>query len=167
MKRKDNIIIITLIIIILIMSIAYSAFASELTLNGIAEIIGKWDVKITGVEISERTLGCESEEPEYTDTTATFHAKLTKPGDLIIYEIIIKNEGTMDAILKDVEFTILNDSDNSSAIKYVNDEPDEILLAGEETTLMVAIMYDTRITQEPSNKNSTITGEIEYVQKDV
>lgn len=164
MKKNKNIIIIALIIIIITMSIAYSKFATKLEINGTSKIIGTWDIRITGVDISERTLGCDPGIPEYTDTTATFHAKLTKPGDLIIYEIIIENKGTIDGTLKDITFT--SDEENTSdAIKYVTDEPDKILPAGEETTIMVAIIYNTEITQEPITRTSTITAKIEYIQK--
>ena len=99
MKRNKNIIIGTLVIVILAMAVGYSAFATQLTLNGTAEITGVWDVRIVNIEAQEVSEGCDSGEPQYTNTSATFDAKLEKPGDSINYVITIKNAGTIDATL--------------------------------------------------------------------
>ena len=50
MKNKRNIVILILIVIIITMAVAYSEFATQLQINGNAEIIGEWDVKIIGIE---------------------------------------------------------------------------------------------------------------------
>ena len=51
MGNTKNIIIATLIAIILLMAVGYSAFATQLTINGTAQIIGEWNVKITNIQI--------------------------------------------------------------------------------------------------------------------
>lgn len=164
MKNKKSIIILSLFIIILTMTIGYSTFVTKLELNETAEITGSWNIKITSVEMQERTLGCDPGKPEFTDTTATIMPKLNKPGDLVVYEITIENMGTIDAILNKVEFTS-DDESPTSPIRYITDEPDEILLSGEETTIMVAVVYNSNVTEVPSTKSKVITGKIEYIQK--
>ena len=164
MKSNRNIIIGALVIAILAMSIGYSAFASQLTINGTAQITGVWDVRITGIEATQVSEGCDGGEPQYTNTTATFNAKLQKPGDIIKYLITIRNEGTIDAALDDVLFQCDEES-GSPAISYSTTNVAKILNAGEETTLEITITYDPNYTEVPSIKTKTITGIIEYVQK--
>ncbi len=163
MKNTRNFIIITLLIVILIMSVGYSAFASQFTLNGVAEVTGEWNVKIVNIEAQDISEKCDSGKPEYSDTSVTFNAKLLKPGDSITYVITIQNAGNIDATLGTIIFK--EDEKGSPAIVYTTTELDSVLKAGEQTTLTVKVMYDSNYTEVPSVKTKSITGIIEYVQK--
>ncbi len=165
MKSRTNIVIGSLIIIILLMSFAYSTFATQLTINGTAEIIGEWNVKITDVTAQYVSEGCDAGETQFTNTSVTFNAKLFKPGDYITYSIMIENSGNINATLDNINFT--DDGVNgSSAIIYKYSEPHPILTAGEQTCILVQVIYDENVTEMPSIKTKTITGIIEYVQGD-
>ena len=164
MKNRKNIVTIILIVVITSMAVAYSEFATQLQINGNAEITGQWDVKIIGIEAKDVSEGCNAGTPEYTNTTAKFNAKLNKPGDKISYEITIKNAGTIDAIRNECKFTS-DEEHGSSAIIYSNTEPSETLLAGEQTTVTITITYDESVTEMPEIKTKSVTGIIEYVQK--
>ena len=161
---NKNIIIIVLIIVIITMSVAYSEFATQLKINGETEITGEWDVKITSIIAKDISLGCDAGKPEFTNTTAKFDAKLQKPGDKITYEITIKNEGTIDAILDSESYT--SDEENGSpAIIYSNTNPSSTLKAGTETTFTVTVTYNENITEVPEIKTKIFTAIIEYVQE--
>ncbi len=164
MKNKRNIVILILIVIIITMAVAYSEFATQLQINGNAEIIGEWDVKIIGIEAQNVSEGCDAGSPEYTNSTAKFDAKLKKPGDKIDYVITIENTGTIDATLKNEKFTS-DEVTGSSAIIYTNTDPSQTLNAGEQTTLTVTVTYDENTTEVPEIKTKSIIGIIEYVQK--
>ena len=164
MKNTKNIVIGALLIVILAMAVGYSTFASELTLNGTAEITGEWDVKIIGIETKEVSEGSDEGTPQYTNTTATFNAKLEKPGDKITYVITIGNAGTIDALLDGIIFAS-DDENGSPAIIYSTSSIAEILKAGQQTTLEVTVTYDPNFTETPSVKTKKITGIIEYVQE--
>lgn len=164
MKIKKKIIGIVLLVIILLMAVAYSNFATQLTLNGETEIIGEWNVKIIGIETQNVSQGCQVGSPTFTNSSVTFNAKLQKPGDEITYIITIKNYGTIDAVLDTATFT--SDEENGSpAIKYVTTDPGNELNSGDETTFKVTVMYDKNFTEVPSIKTKTITGVIDYIQK--
>lgn len=164
MKNTKNIIIGTLLLAVLVMAVGYSAFATQLDLNGTAQITGVWDVKITNIEAQDVSEGADYGEPEFTNTSATFDATLVKPGDSITYVITIQNAGTIDAVLDSATFK--EDSEKGSpAIIYTTTEPIRELNAGEETTFTVKVSYDSNTTEVPSIKTKTITGIIEYVQK--
>ena len=163
MKNNKSIIIIILIIVIITMSVAYSEFATQLKINGETEITGEWDVKITGIVAQDVSEGCDPGEPEFTNTTAQFNAKLQKPGDKISYVITIKNEGTINAILDNESYT--SNEDGSPAIKYSNTSPSTNLDAGTQTTFTITVMYDENVEEVPEIKKKTFNAIIEYVQK--
>ena len=163
MKKSKNIIITIIVAVIILMAVAYSSFATQLKINGTAEIIGEWNIKITNVEVEYASDGCSGGEPKYTVSTASFDAKLNKPGDKVIYKISIKNAGTINATLNSVTFTPDN-VNGSPAINYSYTEPAKILNSGEETSLTVTATYDEQAEEVPEIKTKTITGIIEYVQ---
>lgn len=163
MKNKKNIIIGTLLIVILIMAVGYSAFATQLTVKGTAEIIGNWDIRITSITAQYVSENCNPGEPQFTDTTVTFNAELVKQGDYITYLVMIENYGTYDATLK--KFTFTSDENGSSAIVYTTSEPATSLPAGQQTCFLIKVMFDENATEMPEVKTKTITGSIEYVQE--
>ena len=165
MKNSRNIIIIAILIVIVAMAVAYSAFATQLNINGQSEIIGEWNIKITGITAENVSTGCDAGKPEYTNTSATFSAKLLKPGDTITYVITIQNSGTINATLDKITFTP-DDKEGSPAISYETTSPATSLGAGEQTTFTVKVTYNAETTEVPSVKTKTITGIIEYVQDD-
>ena len=164
MINNKKIILCVLLIALCIMAVGYSAFASKLTVNGTAEIIGEWDVKIIGIEAQNVSEGADAGTPEFTDTTVNFNAKLVKPGDTIDYVITIKNFGNLDAKLDEIIF-ISDEANGSPAIIYSTTNLSDTLSFGETTTLTVKVKYDPNYTETPSIKTKTITGTIKYVQQ--
>ena len=164
MKNTKNIIIIVLLIVIAVMAVGYSAFATQLKINGTAQIIGEWNVKITGIKAQFVSEGASAGIPEFTVTSASFDAELSSPGDKIVYEVTIENAGTIDATLQSATFTSDEES-GSPAIKYETTEPAKILNSGDTTTFTVTVIYDENIEEVPEVTTKTITGIIEYVQK--
>lgn len=164
MKNTKIIIIVTLIIVLLAMAVGYSAFSTQLSLNGSAEIVGVWDVKITNISVQSASKTSDPGSPQFTNTTATFDAKLEKPTDTITYLITIKNEGTTDAKLNSITLTA-DEEHGSPAIIYSNTTPANELKAGQETSFTVSVSYDEDYLEVPSITTKTITGVIEYVQK--
>ncbi len=163
MKNK-NLIITALLIVIVVMAVGYSAFATQLTINGTAQIIGEWNVRIAGIKAQFVSEGANAGTPEFTITTATFNASLSRPGDKIIYEITVENAGTINANLQSATFTA-DEENGSPAIKYETTQPAQTLNSGDTTTFTVTVMYDENIDQVPEITTKTITGIIEYVQK--
>lgn len=163
MKERRNIIIILILVILLLMSVAYSAFATQLTLNSSSQIIGEWDVRITNIEIKYVSENCDPGVPQFTNTSMKFNAKLVKPGDYISYEVTVKNEGTIDAILNNIIF--YEEYEGSTALNYITTEVSPILKKGEEIKFSVIVEYLKETTEIPSIKQKGITGIIEYVQE--
>ena len=53
MKNIKEIIFMTLLLVILLMTVGYARFETQLNINGTAEIIGEWNVKITNIQIQK------------------------------------------------------------------------------------------------------------------
>ncbi len=162
MKSTTKIILIIMLIIILAMVIGYSALATQLTINGTAKINGIWDVRIINIEVQSCSNNCDPGKPEYTNTTATFNARLVKPGDSIVYVVTIKNEGTLNARLENIIFM---EYTGSPAIIYETTPLDTTLNSGEQTSFLIKIRYDKNYTEVPEIKTKSIVGIIEYVQE--
>lgn len=162
MKDGRNIIIGALLIAVITMAVGYSAFATQLEINGNAEIVGEWNVEITKIEATTVTGQADAGTPTFTKTTAEFDADLKQPGDSVVYTITVENKGSIDATL--ANYTMTPQADGSPAILYTYTEPAEDLAAGGTTTFTVTVTYDANITEVPTITTKTIEGLVEYEQ---
>ncbi len=160
---NKNIIILTLLTSILIMCVGYATLATDLKINGITSIDGDWKIKITDIEATNICTNCDAGTPTHDDTTANFNAELKKPGDSITYKITIKNTGTIDAKLNDVNLNI--EENDNDVIIYSTTDPDEYLKAGDSTTYNVTTTYDPNATEIPTTKTKNFTSTILYSQE--
>lgn len=163
MKDGRNLIIAGLLVAIIAMAVGYSAFASQLQINGKATITGSWDVEITKIEATTVTGLADAGEPSFTTSSATFDAKLKQPGDSVTYTVTIENKGSIDAVLKQAtQWT--EQTNGCPEITYTTTEPAAALNAGATTTLTVTATYNADATEVPEVLSKTITGVIDYIQ---
>ena len=102
-REKRTLIIICLTAVLVCMTIGYAAFQTQLNIIGTSTIASKWDVQIIGISSGTPTgTGENAIAPSYTGTTANMEANLYVPGDAMTYDITIKNNGTIDAVLSDI-----------------------------------------------------------------
>ena len=168
MRRKfnstqRNYLIIGLCAILVIMGVGYAAFSSQLKITGTSNIDSTWSVKIISITPTD-IIGEAKDKPEitdYTDTTATFGTSLKLPNDSITYNIVIENQGSLDAKLD----TISKTDTNNSAISFETSgvEEGDLLRAGEKVTMKVKVTY-TPGDSQPTNLESTLKVELNYSQ---
>ena len=171
MRRKfnstqRNYLIIGLCAILVIMGVGYAAFSSQLKITGTSNIDSTWSVKITSITPTD-IIGEAKDKPEitdYTDTTATFGTSLKLPNDSITYNIVIENQGSLDAKLDTISKTDTNNSAISFEISGV--EEGDLLKAGENVTMKVKVTYTPGDGQptNPTNLESNLKVELEYSQ---
>ncbi len=164
MHNNKMIILIAFLVTIILMSIGYSSFATDFMINGTTEITGTWDVRITNITAIRVPEGCDAGTPTFTKDSATFSAKLNKPGDEIIYEVTIENLGTIDASLQTIIFT--EEIDGIEEINYTTSELKKDLNVGDITTFNIIVTYVKGTESIPDVKTKTLTGIIQYVQKE-
>ena len=162
-STQRNYLIIGLCAILVIMGVGYAAFSSQLKITGTSNIDSIWSVKITSITPTD-ILGEAKDKPEitdYTDTTATFGTSLKLPNDSITYNIVIENQGSLDAKLD----TISKTDTNNSAISFETSgvEKGDLLKSGEKVTMKVKVTY-TPGDEQPTNLESNLKVELNYSQ---
>ena len=163
-RRKRNIIMVSLLAVLAIMTIGYAAFSTQLEIKGTSNIDSRWEVKIIAISAGTPVGTAENAvAPSYTDTTANMNVNLYAPGDSMTYEITIQNNGTLDAVLN----SITENNSNNSAIKFeiAGIKEGDALLAGETTKMTVKISYDSNVTGQPENTSADYTLTLNYTQK--
>ena len=95
---KRNKILVGCLALLLVLSVGYALFSETITINGTATAKGNFDIGITcslaaveGSGTGKCTTG---------NNSVTTISTLTKPSEIISYEIIITNNGTIPAKLK-------------------------------------------------------------------
>ena len=162
MKSK-KIIMITMCCLICVMAIGYAAFATNLTINGTANITSTWKVLFTKIEEVSKTSGVTIiKVPTAEGTNATFNVDLKSPGDKIAYKITVANQGTLDAIINDITAS----ETGSDAIKFeiTGIKKGDKLAKSATTTFNVTISYDSNVISQPNVTDNTLTMSINYVQ---
>lgn len=162
MRNSKGLFIVGLLAIILVMSVGYATFTTDLNINGNAEITGEWNVEIIGIEAKQVNGTASAGTPTFNATSATFDADLVKPGDSVTYTVTIKNKGSINATLAGTNFT--EQEDGSPAIIYSHTEPAQSLEAGATTTMTVTATYDESYETVPTITSKTITGLVQYTQ---
>ena len=161
--RSKRAIIITMCTLICIMAVGYAAFATQLTINGTANIESTWNVEFTNITQVSKTSGVTiTSAPTASGTTATFNVDLTSPGDKVVYRITVTNNGTLNAIIDKITAS----ETGSDAIKFevTGVKKGDKLASKKTTTFDVTISYDSSVTAQPSTTKNQLTVDINYVQ---
>ena len=163
-RKKNNIIIGMLLGIVLLMAIGYAAFSSVLNISGTGSISSSWNIKITNVEVSN-TVGdaSDGEGTTFEDLTATINSNLVSPGDSITYDVTVRNDGSLDAVLTDINLT----ESTNPAISFSTSNLTEgtELGSGEEAILKVTVTYNNSVTSQPENTSANLNVTLDYAQK--
>lgn len=170
-SQKNNIIIGSLIVIVVIMVIAYAAFASNLSINGTSNITSNWDIEIISVTPD---LIADGTSPNYSscgdiahsitgnNLTANFSVALISPGDSVEYTIEVQNKGSLNAVLS----TLTKTDSNNEAITFEIEgiEEGDSLAVGETKSFTATVTYESSVTSQPTSTTSSFGITLDYVQ---
>ena len=153
-KRRTRIII-GLISVLLLMTVGYAAFQTNLRITGTSSINNSWNIEI--IDVSEGTSingGENASAPTHTTLSASMEANLYEKGDAVEYDITVKNKGTVDARLIDITNNI---SSNNDAIKvtFSNYTKGEVLEKNSTKVIKAKIEYDPNYEGEIDRETST------------
>lgn len=145
-----------------IMTIGFATLQQRLSITGTSKIDSVWDVRIIGITSTPTGSATNHSDPSFTATTASFNTDLVNPGDTMVYDVTVKNNGSLDAILSNITKT---DSNNPAiSFTYTGIENNSILKAGESAILKVTVKYNESVTTQPSTTSSSLTLTLNYRQ---
>ena len=161
-RKKRNIIIVALCCLLVFMGVGYAILSQTLTINGIGNVKGNWNVEITSITLKSQTGRATEVSSSYTKTTASFEADLYMPGDSIEYEVTVTNNGNIDAVLNDIKQTKTN---RHKDIKFSNSLiGTEVLTAGSTMTFTMKVEFLESATAIPDIEKTEYKIELVYIQ---
>ena len=162
-KNKRKLIIFSLIGILCCMAIGYAAFSQILNITGTSTIVSKFDVKITNIA-STQIVGTakDLEAPWHEDHEATFKASLSAPGDSITYDIIIKNDGTLSAIVKLLNYTATTSENIDIVTSGIREG--QVIKPNEEKHLYITISFDENFTGQNLEETVEVNVDTDFEQ---
>ena len=166
------------LLLILAISVGYAALSTTLIINGTANIASNsWFVYFTNVQVKDGSVtATTAPSTEGTSTTTlTWIVNLRTPGDFYEYNVDVKNDGTIDAMIGDLSNTPLI-TDQAKYLNYSVTYSDgaaieqyDKLNKNETITLKVRVEFKTNLNPEdlPSEATAvTLTYTSNYVQAD-
>ena len=165
-RKKRNIIIGSLCCLLVFMAVGYALLSQTLNINGIANLTGKWKIYIDSITVKEVGGSAKSNQAEVTEDklTANFDVELLKPGDYVEYDVVVKNEGTINAVLRELIPNI--ESNNMDILLTHSIIQGQILKAESETKFTLKIRFDERATEIVSGGKTSFDIQMVYEQYD-
>ena len=159
--KKRKIIIFSLIGILLLMAVGYSAFQTKLNITSTSNITSVWDVEITNIQTKEiNGLAENVYDPTYTKLEANMEANFYEPGDYITYIVTVSNLGTLDATLDSIKLNMPQEDVINFKVEGATSK--EKLKVGEHKDIEVTMEYTGN---NPDNISSVeMDVNLDYVQ---
>ena len=156
------------IAIFLMLGIGYAVLSQQLDINGTAQITSNWKILFTSAEEKEMT-NATTTRKEITDlTTLTLDVNLTQPGASATYDVVVENQGDLDAVLSSINGVSENNNKDPQAIKVSveNIRVGDSLLAGGKKTFQVKVYWDPNVDFSDTNMQKEIEITLTYEQSD-
>jgi uncharacterized repeat protein (TIGR01451 family) len=162
-----NKIIVAAILAVGLASAAFAAFSQILTISGTSTATGNWDVAIIGITKTAGTGETDAAStPSFTGTTATFDVNLAYPGATATYEVVMKNNGNINAKVSAIpSVTTINAADPAD-VKYTvtGVAVDDPLAPGDTVTATVTVTWEGTATTNVTTASKTATLSYTFVQ---
>lgn len=175
-----SVVTVVLVAAIVVMAVGYAALSAQLTVTGVSgsgNATWSIDFKSINIKESESNGYVENSLPNVSGTAASFDVSLDYPGAKVVYELVVQNTGTIDAVYKGATGVDTINGAEPTDIKWyveridpisgqaVDGEADIEKVTGTQT-FRVTIEWDsssTSISKTTTSKNGTIY--LDYVQK--
>ena len=156
------------IAIFLMLGIGYAVLSQQLDINGTAQITSNWKILFTSAEEKEM-VNATTTKKEISDlTTLTLDVNLTQPGASATYDVVVENQGDLDAVLSSIDGIDENNNKVPKSIKVsvANIQVGDPLLAGDEKTFQVKVYWDKTVDFSETNMSKEIEITLTYEQSD-
>ena len=167
--KPEKILVGTIIVsVFLMLGIGYALLSQTLQINGTANITSKWKILFTSAEEKEMENATTQLKEITDDTTLTLNVELTQPGAKATYDVVVANQGDLDAVLSKIEGVEETNSSDPLPIKVhlENIEEGDPLLKSEEKTFQVIVEWDASVDFNETNMSKEIEITLTYEQSD-
>ena len=156
------------IAIFLMLGIGYAVLSQQLDINGTAQITSNWEILFTSAEEKEMTNATTKRKEITANTTLTLDVQLDQPGASATYDVVVENQGDLDAVLSSINGVNENNNKDPQAIKVSveNIKVGDPLLAGEDKTFQVKAYWDSNVDFSETNMQKEIEITLTYEQSD-
>ena len=167
--KSEHFLIGTIIVsVFLMLGIGYALLSQTLQINGTANITSKWKILFTSAEKKEMNNATTQLKEITDDTTLTLNVELTQPGAKATYDVVVANQGDLDAVLSKIEGVEETNNSDPLPIKVhlENIAEGDPLLKGEEKTFQVIVEWDASQDFNETNMQKEISITLTYEQSD-
>ena len=167
--KSEHFLIGTIVVsVFLMLGIGYALLSQTLQIDGTANITSKWKILFTSAEEKEMVNATTQLKEITDDTTLTLNVELTQPGAKAIYDVVVANQGDLDAVLSKIEGVEETNSSDPLPIKVhlENIAEGDPLLKGEEKTFQVIVEWDASQDFNETNMKKEISITLTYEQSD-
>ena len=167
--KPEKILVGTIIVsVFLMLGIGYALLSQTLQINGTANITSKWKILFTSAEEKEMENATTQLKEITDDTTLTLNVELTQPGATATYDVVVANQGDLDAVLSKIEGVEETNNSDPLPIKVhlENIEEGDPLLKSEEKTFQVIVEWDASQDFNETNMKKEISITLTYEQSD-
>ena len=163
-RKRKNIIIAILLVMVVGMAIAYSALSSNLKIHGTSKTDGNLLVEFIDIQESAM-IDATTIRKDYEGTVANFQVDLKKPGSYAEYELTVQNKGNIDVYLNDIKgLDEANDKEPTDITFGLKGfYYDELLKASETKKFRVTVKFNSWSEELPSTSKD-LTLELIYSQ---
>lgn len=165
MMKKKKTIITMMLVVVSIMAIGYSYFATRLNINATGSIEGSWRVYFSKIEVGEKSSGAKViGSPSVTDTTANMNASLKVPGDYINFNITLVNGGSVNAIIE--EINAIDNGTNAIIFSIDGIKIGDKLAGGTNASKVITVRmeYSPNVTNQPVELTKRLIIDLDVVQ---
>jgi len=167
--KPEKILVGTIIVsVFLMLGIGYALLSQTLQINGTANITSKWKILFTSAEEKEMNNATTQLKEITDDTTLTLNVELTQPGATATYDVVVANQGDLDAVLSKIEGVEETNNSDPLPIKVhlENIAEGDPLLKSEEKTFQVIVEWDASVDFNETNMSKEIEITLTYEQSD-
>ena len=156
------------IAIFLMLGIGYAVLSQQLDINGTAQITSNWEILFTSAEEKEMTNATTKRKEITANTTLTLDVQLDQPGASATYDVVVENQGDLDAVLANIEGVDENNNQEPKSIKVKlgNIRIGDALLASESKTFQVQVYWDENVDFSETDMQKEIEITLTYEQSD-
>mgnify|MGYP003293529717 CR=1 FL=1 len=151
-NKHKNALIGGLLAIVFIMAVGFAGFTQRLTITETSGVTSNWNIGFSAATATPACTGndttkCGEVTTTSIDATAgstkalTFNTKLFSPGDVVTYDVTVKNFGDVDAVLKTITMT----PTATNNIKYAQSglvENTTTVTAGQTKSFTVTVTFE-------------------------